>query len=194
MKPEPRYGHAISQAIVQEPKQITASVNFVKKACSVWLFGGRDENKYYNDIWELHFPNFEGLFRDFRNILSNTLLKLIFRAKETSGIWEKLKDCQGEIPSERYGHSICIYGKYIILFGGKSASGLLSDLFLFHTGWFFIVSFFCFVEMFEVKFCCFLAPYDLQSLRCGLNQILLENHQAVDITILQLSLVTKCVS
>lgn len=66
-KPPGRYNHTITGPLVCAPRKTVflrqSSSGWNKRACSMWMFGGiNDSGSYLNDLWELHFPNADGIF------------------------------------------------------------------------------------------------------------------------------------
>jgi len=106
------YGHTLTPPIVCAPKDDSSSTSKTRKrACSMWMFGGkRSKTELCGDLWELHFPNFV----------------------EPSAYWIKVES-DSSTPSARFGHTSIVYGKYMLLFGGKTSSGPCNELHMFHT-------------------------------------------------------------
>ncbi|OMJ67915.1 hypothetical protein SteCoe_34790 [Stentor coeruleus] len=70
-----------------------------------YLFGGKGDNKYYNDLW-----------------VYNPILSL----------WSALSSL-GNIPSSRADHAADSQGDTLIIWGGEDSLGLRSDLFMFNA-------------------------------------------------------------
>ena len=77
---------------------------------SLYVFGGYGGNGYSR--------------RDFNDMYSLDL---------TSFAWQKIK-CSGKTPEPRSGHTGCVVGKQILIFGGWNSHSQFNDLYIFNTG------------------------------------------------------------
>eukprot|EP01017_Pseudomicrothorax_dubius_P048413 TRINITY_DN879_c0_g1_i1.p1 TRINITY_DN879_c0_g1~~TRINITY_DN879_c0_g1_i1.p1 ORF type:complete len:594 (+),score=117.05 TRINITY_DN879_c0_g1_i1:17-1798(+) len=93
-----------------EPPQPRCGHTAVTIGSKMFVFGGAQLDrgtacKYFNDLYVLRSD------------------------ADESPEWEKLSPL-GEQPTPRAWHTMKVYGEYLVLFGGKSATGLLDDLWL----------------------------------------------------------------